>query len=211
MARTHGLTGRRGTRLEVKAQFDRDGYCRLVETCKEHILAGNVFELCLTHRLEAASIGRPWDLYQELRRTNPAPFASYLNLPEARVISSSPERYVSLGPDRVAESRPIKGTRRRGETEVDDARIYAELSASTSCKDRAENVMIVDLVRNDFGRVCKFGSVHVPELMIVEPYATVFFQVMVSTIRGEIDGQRRRARSGPRIVSRRFDDRGAKN
>jgi len=171
------------TQVEVKSHFDLDGYCTLVERCKEHIFAGDIFEVCLTHRLEAPLTGQPWDLYQELRRINPAPFASYLQVPEGHVISSSPERYISLGPDRVAESRPIKGTRRRGATPQEDKEIFQELFSSV--KDRAENVMIVDLVRNDFGRVCKFGTVHVPELMIVEPYATVF--QMVSTIRGELE------------------------
>ncbi|HEY2839024.1 MAG TPA: aminodeoxychorismate synthase component I, partial [Pirellulales bacterium] len=170
------------TTLDVQAQFDQVSYCRLIEQCQQHILAGDVFEVCLTHRLRAPLIGRPWELYQELRRINPAPFASYLNLPEGRVISSSPERYVSLSSGRVAESRPIKGTRARGATPRDDARIRRELASSV--KDRAENVMIVDLVRNDLGRVCKFGTVQVPELMVVEPYATVF--QMVSTVRGEL-------------------------
>ncbi|HEY4312712.1 MAG TPA: aminodeoxychorismate synthase component I [Pirellulales bacterium] len=171
------------TTVDVKSHFDLPGYCELVEKCKEHIFAGDIFEVCLTHRLEADLVGEPWDLYQELRRINPAPFASFLQFPEGHVISSSPERYISLGAERVAESRPIKGTRRRGATPDEDEAIHQELFSSI--KDRAENVMIVDLVRNDFGRVCKFGSVHVPELMIVEPYATVF--QMVSTIRGELD------------------------
>jgi para-aminobenzoate synthetase component I len=170
------------TSLDVQAQFDQTSYCRLIEQCQQHILAGDIFEVCLTHRLQAPLVGRPWDLYQELRRINPAPFASYLNLPEGRVISSSPERYVSLSSGRVAESRPIKGTRPRGDTPQEDAQIRRELAASV--KDRAENVMIVDLVRNDLGRVCKFGTVQVPELMLVEPYATVF--QMVSTVRGEL-------------------------
>ena len=104
-------------------------------------------------------------------------------MPEAQVISSSPERYMSLDADGRAESRPIKGTRRRGATAEDDATIRRDLASSA--KDQAENVMIVDLVRNDLGRVCKFGTIHVPELMVVEPYATVF--QLVSTIRGELE------------------------
>jgi para-aminobenzoate synthetase component I len=171
------------TTVDVKAHFDEAAYCRLVDEAKEHIFAGDIFEVCLTHRLEAPLAGDAWDLYQELRRINPAPFASYLSFPEGQIVSSSPERYVSFGPDRLAESRPIKGTRPRGATPEEDQRIQHELFGSM--KDRAENVMIVDLVRNDFGRVCKFNTVHVPELMIVEPYATVF--QMVSTIRGELE------------------------
>ena len=96
------------THVDVKSHFDLPGYCELVERCKEHIFAGDIFEVCLTHRLETELVGDPWDLYQELRRINPAPFASFLNFPEGHVISSSPERYISLGADRVAESRPIK-------------------------------------------------------------------------------------------------------
>ena len=121
-----------------------------------------------------------------MRRVNPAPFAAYLKFPEAQVISSSPERFLRLGPDRMAESRPIKGTRPRGATQADDEAIHGELVASP--KDRAENMMIVDLVRSDLGRVCKFGTVDVPELTVVEPYATVF--QLVSTVRGELDDNR---------------------
>jgi len=173
------------TSLDVRAEFDQESYCRLIAECQRHILAGDIFEVCLTHRLQAPLVGQPWELYQELRRINPAPFASYLNFPEGRVISSSPERYVSLSSGRVAESRPIKGTRPRGDTPQEDQKICRELA--TSIKDRAENVMIVDLVRNDLGRVCKFGTVQVPELMVVEQYATVF--QMVSTVQGDlVDG-----------------------
>jgi aminodeoxychorismate synthase component I len=171
------------TSVPVHAHFDEAGYCRVVEKAKEHIFAGDIFEVCTTHRLESPLVGGdPWDLYQELRRINPAPFAAFLDLPEAQIVSSSPERFLRLGRDRVAESRPIKGTRPRGKTPEEDERNYHDLFSSV--KDRAENVMIVDLVRNDFGRVCEFHSVHVPELMIVEKYATVF--QMVSTVRGKL-------------------------
>jgi aminodeoxychorismate synthase component I len=171
------------TRIEVKAHFDEARYCQTVATIKEHIFAGDIFETCLTHRLESPlDGGGPWDLYEELRRVNPAPFACYLNFSETQVVSASPERFLSLDDNRIAESRPIKGTRPRGATAEEDERLRQDLFQST--KDRAENVMIVDLVRNDFGRVCKFHSVNVPELMIIEPYATVF--QMVSTVRGEL-------------------------
>jgi aminodeoxychorismate synthase component I len=169
--------------VEVRAHFDEAAYCRLVQTAREHILAGDVFEVCTTHRLESPFAGDPWDLYQELRRINPAPFAGYLRFPEAQVVCSSPERFLRLGPDRIAESRPIKGTRPRGRTPEEDERLGRELARSA--KDRAENLMIVDLVRNDFGRVCKPGTVRVPELLAVEKYATVY--QLVSTVRGELE------------------------
>lgn len=164
----------------LHAWSDESRYAGLVQRAKDHISAGDIFEVCVTHRLDAPYRHHPWDLYCELRRTNPAPFACYLQAPEATVVSASPERFLRLGPDRVAESRPIKGTRPRGATPEEDRALAEDLVTNT--KDRAENVMIVDLVRNDIGRVADIGSVHVPELMIVEQYATVF--QLVSTIRG---------------------------
>jgi para-aminobenzoate synthetase component 1 len=144
--------------------------------------AGNVYQACLTHRIEQETRDDPWSLYRRLRRTNPAPFASFFELPELAIVGSSPERFVRLSPDRWVESRPIKGTRPRGRHRSEDAWRRRELEHSG--KDRAENVMIVDLVRNDLGRVCETGSVEVPELFAVEAYASVF--QMVSTIRGRL-------------------------
>jgi para-aminobenzoate synthetase component 1 len=169
-------------KLDAKHISEKD-YCDLVQKTREHIFAGDIFEMCLTHRIESPFKGDTWKLYSELRRINPAPFACYLELPEATLVSSSPERFLRLGSDRTAESRPIKGTRPRGATEEEDQRLYLDLQ--NTLKDQAENNMIVDLVRNDFGRVCRFGSVHVPELRIIERYATVY--QMVSTIRGQLD------------------------
>ena len=127
--------------------------------------------------------GDPWILYGELRRKNPAPFGAYLALPDDVVIlSSSPERFLRVDSSRRVQSRPIKGTRPRGASEFEDARLEAELQASE--KDRAENLMIVDLVRNDLGRVCTPGSIAVPELMQIEAYAAVF--QMVSTVTGSL-------------------------
>jgi para-aminobenzoate synthetase component I len=167
----------------INGQCDPAEYCRKIETIKEHISAGDVYQVCLTRRMDAPLVGgTAWELYQELRQVNPAPFASFLNFPEAQVVSSSPERFLSLRPDGIAESRPIKGTRPRGASPEQDRRLRQELADSP--KDRAENLMIVDLVRNDFGRVCEFRSVEVPEFMLIEDYATVF--QMVSTIRGKL-------------------------
>lgn len=162
--------------------FDRAGYCAAVERCRERILAGDVFEVCLTQRLEADLALPPWQLYRRLRAVNPAPFAAWLQFPGFQIVSASPERFLSLAADRTAESRPIKGTRPRGDDPAEDARLREELA--TSAKDRAENLMIVDLVRNDLGRVAEIGSVEVPELMVIEPYATVF--QLVSTVRARL-------------------------
>jgi para-aminobenzoate synthetase component I len=175
--------GCRGARQFVKSHFDETTYRRAVQNVKDHIAAGDVYQVCLTHRLEAPlADGSAWDLYRELRRINPAPFASFLRFPEVEIVSSSPERFLKLDQNGLAESRPIKGTRPRGKTPAEDKRLRRELQNSP--KDRAENVMIVDLVRNDFGRVCAYRSVNVPDFLMIEPYATVF--QMVSTVQGRL-------------------------
>jgi len=172
--------------LEVAAHFDRDGYARAVEACRRHIYRGDAFEICLTHRLQTPFAGDTWRLYGALRSISPAPFAAYLELPGVQVLSSSPERFVRVSANGLVESRPIKGTRPRGATAQEDAALHDELAGSA--KDRAENMMIVDLVRNDLGRVCEIGSVEVSELMAVERYATLF--QMVSTVRGRLEADR---------------------
>ena len=148
-------------------------YMARVAVVKEHIAAGDTFEVCLTSALRTPlAEEQAWPLFDELRRANPAPFAAMLDLPEGAIVSSSPERFLSLDADGIAESRPIKGTRPRGSTPEEDARLAGELA--TSEKDRAENAMIVDLVRNDLGRVCRFGTVEAPELFAVEIGGTAF-------------------------------------
>jgi aminodeoxychorismate synthase component I len=171
-----------GATSAVRAHFDREQYKAAVQRCREHILAGDVFEVCLTHRLEMDLPGPALDLYGVLRDINPAPFASYLQLPGFQVVGASPERFLQLDRHGRAESRPIKGTRPRGATPAEDAAIKAELAAAE--KDLAENIMIVDLVRNDLGKVCRIGSVTVPELQVVETYATV--HQLVSTVHGHL-------------------------
>ncbi len=166
----------------IRAHFTRETYMQAVDRCRQHILAGDLFEICLTHRLETDLTCEPWELYRRLREINPAPFASWLHFDDFQVVSASPERFLRLDRDRLAESRPIKGTRPRGDNPWDDRRLRDELQ--TSEKDRAENVMVVDLVRNDMGKVAEIGSVEVPELLVVEPYATVF--QLVSTICGRL-------------------------
>lgn len=169
--------------VELRRGLDREAYLRVVERAREHIEAGDVFEVCTSHRLDAPYPHSPWALYAELRRINPAPFAAFIDTPEAAVVSASPERFLRLDSNGRLESRPIKGTRPRGSTPESD-RALAEALA-TSPKDRAENVMIVDLVRSDLGRVARIGSVEVAELMAVESYATV--HQLVSTVRAVLD------------------------
>jgi aminodeoxychorismate synthase component I len=171
---------------EPFAFFDASTYAKAVDAAKQEIAAGNAYQICLTHRMERDFAGDPWSLYRRLREENPAPFASYIELPEVAIASSSPERFLRLSPDRSVESRPIKGTRPRGSEGDEDRANRARLACSA--KDRAENLMIVDLVRNDLGRVCETGSVEVPELMAIEAYASVF--QMVSTVRGRLRADR---------------------
>ena len=166
---------------ELSSNFTRQGYEQAVETAREYIAAGDIFQVNLSQRYEAPLRIPPWELYLKLRELNPAPFAAYLNFKDAIVASASPELFLKLRGDRV-ETRPMKGTRPRGATPEEDEAQAGELVSSV--KDRAENVMIVDLERNDIGRVCRFGSVKVRELFTLEKYATVF--QLTSTVEGRL-------------------------
>jgi len=180
LAATSGLPASVGP---IQANFTRDRYLAAVGRAKAYIAAGDIFQVNLSQRFETTLGVPPAELYRRLRRANPAPFAAYLSLDAdgAAVLSSSPERFLKVAEDRV-ETRPIKGTRRRGATAEEDARLAAELLASA--KDSAELTMIVDLERNDLGRVCDYGSVAVTEHKVLEPYASVFH--LVSTVEGKL-------------------------
>jgi para-aminobenzoate synthetase component I len=147
----------------------------------EYIFAGDIFQANLSQRLEAPLVGTPLELYRRLRSRNPAPFSAYLDFGELVVASASPERFLRVEDGHV-EARPIKGTRPRGVGPEHDAALALALAESD--KDRAENVMIVDLLRNDLSRVCEPGSVRVPELFALEHYATVHH--LVSTVVGDL-------------------------
>jgi para-aminobenzoate synthetase component 1 len=166
----------------LESTVDASGYAKAVDGILEEIAAGNVYQANFSQRLTLDAPVDPWQIYRSLRLHNPAPFGAYLSLPDAVVLSSSPERFLRVDGSRQIESRPIKGTRPRGEDELEDVRLATELVSSE--KDRAENLMIVDLVRNDLGRVCVPGSISVPELMKIETYAAVF--QMVSTVTGTL-------------------------
>lgn len=166
---------------EYQSNFTCKGHCDMVQRGIDYIAAGDIFQVNLTQRFQAKVTVPPYELYRYLRHINPAPFASYLNFAEVVVASASPERYL-LVTDNQVETRPIKGTRPRGQDPESDRQFREELLASE--KDRAELVMIIDLERNDLGRVCEFGSVRVPDLIRLEEYATVFH--LVSTVVGKL-------------------------
>ncbi|MBC3844295.1 aminodeoxychorismate synthase component I [Streptacidiphilus sp. 4-A2] len=167
---------------ELRLRHDHSAYLDLIDACQQEIAAGETYEVCLTNLIEAECELDPWQSYRFLRRTSPAPFAALLQFGELNVLSTSPERFLRIGADRVAEAKPIKGTRPRGATEQEDRALAAELLASE--KDRAENLMIVDLVRNDLGRCAEVGSVEAEEIFRVETYARA--HQLVSTVRARL-------------------------
>ncbi|MDU4251376.1 aminodeoxychorismate synthase component I [Pseudomonas sp.] len=159
----------------------REQYREALERVHGYILAGDCYQVNYTQRFRAPCSGSPWLAYRALREACPTPFAGYLALPEGAVLSLSPERFIQLHGNQV-ETRPIKGTRPRGDTHEADLANADALLASE--KDRAENLMIVDLLRNDLGRSCRAGSVRVPELFAIETYPNVHH--LVSSVRGEL-------------------------
>jgi para-aminobenzoate synthetase len=166
----------------LRLRHDRDRYLELIAHCQEQIAAGETYEVCLTNLLQADVAVPPWQSYQFLRRLTPAPFASLLRFGEISVLSTSPERFLRISADGTAESKPIKGTRPRGDSESEDILLRKDLAASE--KDRSENLMIVDLVRNDLGRTAEVGSVRVPRIYDVETHPTT--HQLVSTVTSQL-------------------------
>jgi para-aminobenzoate synthetase len=163
-------------------QIDLPTYRNLILRSQHEIVQGETYEVCLTNQLVGEGRIDALAVYCALRERNPAPYAAYLRCGDVAVLCASPELFLRIGTDRSVESKPIKGTAARGATPQEDAQIAAELMDDE--KTRAENLMIVDLLRNDLNRVCEVDSVHVPGLFQIETYATV--HQLVSTIRGRL-------------------------
>ena len=165
----------------IESNTTRDEFKSMVKKAKEYIKRGDIYQANLSQRLSASIEGDPWDLYKILRKINPSPFASYLDFNDVKIVSSSPERLL-LVKGREVETRPIAGTRPRGRSSFEDKKLSRRLILSP--KERAEHIMLVDLERNDLGRVCKYGTVEVNELMTLENYSHVIH--IVSNVRGRL-------------------------
>ncbi|MGE5096965.1 MAG: aminodeoxychorismate synthase component I [Betaproteobacteria bacterium] len=170
-----------GMRGAIRSSLERDAYLPRARRVLDYIEAGDCYQVNLTREFAAPYAGDPWTFYRHLHAVNPAPMGAYLEYPFGAVLSSSPERLLIVE-GRQAVTRPIKGTRRRRSDPKEDAAAAAALASSA--KDRAENVMIVDLLRNDLGKVCETGSVRVTALCELESFATVHH--LVSTIEGRL-------------------------
>jgi para-aminobenzoate synthetase component 1 len=166
----------------LTSNFDRDDYLATIAQAIEYIHAGDCFQVNIAQRLMTPAPPAPLAVYEKLRTRNPAPFAGYFDLGDYAILSASPERFLRVEGDGAVETRPIKGTRPRGQSPEEDRRLAQELLASA--KDRAENVMIVDLLRNDLGRVCAYGSVQVEALCRLESHPYVHH--LVSQVRGRL-------------------------
>jgi para-aminobenzoate synthetase component I len=164
---------------DISANMDKAAYAQAFNRIKHYLKEGDCYQVNLTQRFVADCEGHPWTAYQSLRALNAAPFSAYLNLPGVQILSSSPERFLKVT-DGVVETKPIKGTRPRRQDEQEDRQQISLLKNSK--KDRAENLMIVDLLRNDISKTCKKGTVKVPVIFAVETYATVHH--LVSTVTG---------------------------
>ncbi|NIZ90590.1 aminodeoxychorismate synthase component I [Kineococcus rubinsiae] len=184
------VTAVTGAAVEPLLRRDRAGYLADVARCGELLRAGESYEICLTDEVRLPVTADPLSTYRRLRRANPAPYAAFLRFDDVEVACASPERFLTVDRDRWAEARPVKGTAARGATPAEDEELRGALERGA--KTRAENLMIVDLLRNDLGRVCEVGSVSVPALMVTETYATV--HQLVSTVRG-------RLRAGTSVVA----------
>lgn len=171
-----------GKKIEITYEMPKQGYLDIVKKAKEYIAAGDIFQANLSQRVSAHIMHKsPWNLYRILRGVNPSPFAAFVDYGDYQIVSSSPERLLRIR-NRTVETRPIAGTRPRGKDRKEDALMRAELLLNE--KERAEHIMLIDLERNDLGRVSAYGTVSVDELMITEDYSHVIH--IVSNITGEL-------------------------
>jgi len=170
----------------LRSNLTRAAYLDRVQRAQAYIAAGDIYQVNLAQRFELATPEPPFAIYERLRRLNPAAFAAYLDLGSTQILSSSPELLARIDARRTVVTRPIKGTRPRGSSPLEDRKLSDELTSSD--KDQAELLMIVDLLRNDLGRVCQFGSVRVNERARLESHPTVFH--LVATISGELRNDR---------------------
>jgi len=161
--------------------MEREEYLGMVERAKEYIAAGDIIQVVLSQRLAVPSAAHPFTIYRALRKINPSPYMYYLNIDDAQIVGASPEMLVRLD-GRTLTTHPIAGTRPRGATPAEDDALAAELAADE--KENAEHIMLVDLGRNDIGRVARPGTVRVPQLMEIERYSHVMH--LVSHVEGEI-------------------------
>lgn len=166
----------------LRSNYTLSEYKRMIEKTKEYIRSGDIYQANLSQRFKASAKGiNPFSLYQRLREVNPSPFACFLNFDGVKIISSSPERLVKLS-GKTVQTRPIAGTRPRGENKIGDKKMENELILNE--KERAEHIMLVDLERNDLGRVCEYNSIKVDEFMVLEKYSHVIH--IVSNIKGRL-------------------------
>lgn len=176
------VMGNRGRKVEIIQEITKTEYMDMVKRAKEYIAAGDIFQANLSQRISAyINDTKPWDLYNALSFINPSPFAGYIDFGDYYIVSSSPERLVRVR-DRIIETRPIAGTRPRGRDKREDEQMRDELLLNE--KERAEHIMLIDLERNDLGKVSEYGTVEVDELMITEDYSHVIH--IVSNIRGHL-------------------------
>ena len=176
-----GMEYSAGTGGVLRSNYTKAGYMKTVAEAKEYIEKGDIYQVNLSQRFEADLKSEPYELYLRLREASPAPFASYLNFEDVIIISSSPERFLMKRGSYI-ETRPIKGTSPRSSDPLADE--FNGISLKESYKDRAEHIMIVDLERNDLGRICEYGSVKPTEFIMLERYSTVFH--LVSTVSGRL-------------------------
>ena len=175
-------SGMEDFRLPWRASATREEYLGSILALQDALRRGDSYEACLTQEIKSPSRADPFEVYRILRRTNPAPYAAYLRFPHGSVLSASPERFLKLDGGGNLSCRPIKGTRRKGDTPAESLALRADLAGNA--KDHSENLMIVDLVRDDFAKVCAPGSVRVPEMMVVEEHPTVW--QLVSAVQGRL-------------------------